>query len=73
MEYQQNNAGRLPRLPRIDAKNIGQDLERERSSFSSEMEVAKFSAPPNIEVRFVSYNKEVVKPRAGRNRVLINS
>ena len=29
----------------------GQDGEQERSSFSNEMEVAKLSAPPNLEVR----------------------
>ena len=61
MEYRQNNAGRLLRSPRIDAKNIGQDEEIERSIFSSEMEVAKLSAPPNL------------KLRAGRNSGLINS
>ena len=53
--------------------------KRERSSFSNEMEVAKPAAPPNLEVRFVSCNesaisyKEVVKLKAGRNSVLINS
>ena len=31
--------------------------EQERSSFSSEMEVAKLSAPPNLEVRYVSCNE----------------
>ena len=34
-------------------KKYGQDEEREWSSFSSEMEVAKLSAPPNLEVRLV--------------------
>ena len=61
MEYRQNNAGRLLRLPRIDANNIGQDEEIERSIFSSEMEVAKLSASPNLKLRAV------------RNSGLINS
>ena len=33
----------------------------ERSSFSSEMEVAKFSGLPNFEVRFVSCNESAIK------------
>ena len=38
------------------------------------MEVAKLSAAPNLEVRFDRISsKEVVKLRAGRNSVLINS
>ena len=32
-----------------------------RSSFSSEMEVAKLSAPPNLEVRSVSCNESAIK------------
>ena len=40
---------------------IGQDEQRERSSFSNEMEVAKLAAPPNLEVRFVSCNESVIK------------
>ena len=39
----------------------GQDGEQERSSFSSEMEVAKLSAPPNLEVRYVSCNESAKK------------
>ena len=39
----------------------GQDEERERSSFSNEMEVAKLAAPPNLEVRFVSCNESAIK------------
>ena len=35
-------------------QNIRVDEEREWLSFSSEMEVAKLSAPPNLEVRPVS-------------------
>ena len=34
---------------------------QERSSFSNEMEVAKLSAPPNLEVRYVSCNKSAKK------------
>ena len=40
---------------------IWQDGEQERSSFSSEMEVAKLSGPPNLEVRYVSCNKSAKK------------
>ena len=36
-------------------------MEAERSSFSSEMEVAKLSAPPNLEVRSVSCSESVIK------------
>ena len=36
----------------------GQDGEQERSSFSSEMEVAKLSASPNLEVRYVESAKK---------------
>ena len=61
MEYRQNKAGWLPRSLRIDAKKYGQDEEREWSSFSSEMEVAKLSAPPNLEVRLVSCNESAIK------------
>ena len=61
MEYRQNKAGCLPRSPRIDAGNFWQDEERERSSFSNEMEVAKLAAPPNLEVRFVSCNESAIK------------
>ena len=61
MEYRQNNAGRLLRSLRIDTKNIGQDEETERSSFSSEMEVAKLSAPSNLEVRSVGCNESAIK------------
>ena len=53
-----------------------QDEERERSSFSSEMEVAKLSAAPNLEVRFDSCNESAIErwlSSAGRNSVLINS
>ena len=32
-----------------------------RSSFSNEMEVAKLSAPPNLEVRYVSCNESAKK------------
>ena len=39
----------------------GQDEERERLSFSNEMEVAKLAAPPNLEVRFVSCNESAIK------------
>ena len=35
--------------------------ERERSSFSSEMEVAKLSAAPNLEVIFDSCNESAIK------------
>ena len=38
-----------------------QNGEQERSSFSSEMEVAKLSAPPNLEVRYVSCNESAKK------------
>ena len=40
---------------------IGQEVETEQSSFSSETEVAKLSAPPNLEVRFVSCNESAIK------------
>ena len=36
-------------------------METEQSSFSSEMEVAKLSAPPNLEVRLVSCNESAIK------------
>ena len=39
----------------------GQDEETKRSSFSSEMEVARLSAPPNLEVRSVSCNESAIK------------
>ena len=39
----------------------GQDGEQERLSFSNEMEVAKLSAPPNLEVRYVSCNESAKK------------
>ena len=61
MEYRQNNAGRLLRSSRIDAKKIGQDEETERSIFSSEIKVEKRSAPPNLEVRLVSCNESAIK------------
>ena len=35
--------------------------ETKRSSFSSEMEVAKLSAPPNFQVRYVSCNESAIK------------
>ena len=35
--------------------------EQERSSFSNEKEVAKLSAPPNLEVRYVSCNESAKK------------
>ena len=41
----------------------GQDEERKQSSFSSEIEVAKLSAPPNLEVRLVSCNESAKKRR----------
>ena len=41
MEYRQNNAGRLLWSPRIDAKDIGQDVVTKLLRLSSEMEVAK--------------------------------
>ena len=34
---------------------------RERSSFSSEMEVAKLSSAPNLEVRFDSCNESAIE------------
>ena len=46
---------------RRELKQKGQKEEREWSSFSSEMEVAKLSAPPNLEVRFVSCNESAIK------------
>ena len=61
MEYRQNKAGWQPRSPRIDAKKYEQDDETERQSFSSEMEVAKLSALPNLKVRFVSCNESAIK------------
>ena len=42
-------------------QKYGQDGEQERSSFSNEMEVAKLSAPPNLEVRYVSCNESAKK------------
>ena len=44
----------------IDAK-IGEEVKSERSSFSSEMKVAKLSATPSIEVRFVNCNESAIK------------
>ena len=44
-----------------DRRKYGQDEERERSSFSNEVEVAKLAAPPNLEVRFVSCNESAIK------------
>ena len=35
--------------------------EQERLSFSNEMEVVKLSAPPNLEVRFVSCSESAIK------------
>ena len=61
VEYRQNKAGWQPRSPRIDAKKYEQDEETERLSFSSEMEVAKLSALPNLEVRLVSCNESAIK------------
>ena len=40
---------------------IGQEVETEQSSFTSEMEVAKLSAAPNLEARFVSCNELAIK------------
>ena len=40
---------------------IGQDVETKQSSFSSEMEVAKPSAPPDLEVRFDSSYTSAIK------------
>ena len=72
-EYRQNKAGWLPRSPRIDAKNMGKMGNKNGRVFSNEMEVAKLSAPPNLEVRYVSCNesakKRCFKLRAGRNSV----
>ena len=45
----------------LTPKKMGKDGEPERSSFSSEMEVAKLSAPPNLEVRSVSCNESAIK------------
>ena len=42
-------------------QKYGQDEEQAQSSFSSEMEVAKLSAPPNLEVRYVSCNESAKK------------
>ena len=42
-------------------QKYGQGGEQERSSFSSEMEVAKLSGPPNLEVRYVSCNESAKK------------
>ena len=39
----------------------GQDEETKRSSFSSEMEVAKLYAPPNLQVRSVRCNESAIK------------
>ena len=52
MEYRQNKAGWLSRSPKIDAKNMGKTRRQNGRVSSSEMEVAKLSAPPNLEVRF---------------------
>ena len=48
-------------MPKIWARRRERDPERERSSFSNEMEVAKLAAPPNLEVRFVSCNESTIK------------
>ena len=40
---------------------IGQEVETEQSSFTSEMEVAMLSAAPNLEVRFVSFKELAMK------------
>ena len=53
MEYRQNKA--------LAPKMWARRGERERSSFSSEMEVAKLSAAPNLEVRFDSCNESAIK------------
>ena len=47
-------ADRLLQSPRIDANIFGQEVEKEQSSLSSEMVVAKLSAAPNLDVRFFS-------------------
>ena len=59
-----------------DRRQLTPKKETEWSSFSSEMEVAKLSAPPNLEVRVVSCNESAIKrwlSSDGRNSVLINS
>ena len=48
-------------------------MEAEQSSFSSEMDVAKLYASPNLEVRFVSYNESAIKRWLGQSSVLIMS
>ena len=40
---------------------MGKTEETKQSSFSTEMEVAKLSAPPNLEVRSVSCNESAIK------------
>ena len=45
----------------LTPKNMGKTGKQERSSFSNEMEVAKLSAPPNREVRYVSCNESAKK------------
>ena len=53
--------GQDARAP-IRREGLGtRDQEQERSSFSNEMEVAKLSAPPNLEVRYVSCNESAKK------------
>ena len=42
-------------------QKYGQDEETKRSSFSSEMEVAKLSSPPSLQVRSVSCNESAIK------------
>ena len=61
MEYRQNKAGCLPRSPRIDAENMGK-MKRENDRVSQmKWKVAKFAAPPKLEVRFVSCNESAIK------------
>ena len=61
MEYRQNKAGWQSRSPRIDAKDMGK-ARRENGRVSQvKWEVAKLSAPPNLEVRLVSCNESAIK------------
>ena len=40
---------------------MGKTRRTEQSSFSSQMEVEKLSAPPNLEVKFVSCNESAIE------------
>ena len=61
MEYRQNEAGWLSRSPRIDAKNMGKTRRENGLVSKSEMDVAKLSALPNLEIRFVSCSESAIK------------